>query len=267
MSLAWMFFRRDAAIEMSYRISFIVQLVANLLVLGVCYFMGRMISRQPIPELEQYGGSYLGFMLIGVALTDCVGVSLSAFAKQVRDGQMTGTLELTLLSPIRLPLILIFSSLWTYAFCAVRFLTLLVVGIVLYGVSVKGANIGAAILVFFLTVVSFAGIGILWASVVLLIKRGEAVMHMAEWGAIILSGVFFPIAMLPGWVQPLSLLIPLTHSLEAMRLSLLKGASFSALSPQLLTLTLFALVLMSVGLFCFGQAVQYARRTGSLTEY
>src|SRR3954471_16580683 len=76
MKLAWAFFARDAVTAMSYRASFVVQLLGNLLVLGVFYYIGATIGDQHIPSLKEYGGSYLAFLLIGIALTDCVGVSL-----------------------------------------------------------------------------------------------------------------------------------------------------------------------------------------------
>lgn len=84
MRLAWAFFKRDALIATSYRTAFAVQLLGNIVILGVFYFVGRTLRGAEIPALARYGGSYLAFLLIGVALTDCVGVSLTTFAKQIR---------------------------------------------------------------------------------------------------------------------------------------------------------------------------------------
>jgi len=88
---------------------------------------------------------------------------LTTFASQIREGQLTGTLEATLMSPAPLPLILLYSSLWSYAFSAFRFLLYVVAGGVLYGVSWRGARPGAALAIFVVTVLCFAGAGILWA--------------------------------------------------------------------------------------------------------
>src|SRR5262245_1270689 len=114
--VAWEFFRRDATIALSYRFSFLVQLLGNFLVLGLFYFIGKTVGPQKIPALEPFGGSFLAFLLIGIALGDSVGVSLTTFAAQIREGQLTGTLEATLMSAVPLPLILLFSSLWNYFF-------------------------------------------------------------------------------------------------------------------------------------------------------
>ena len=267
MRLAWAFFKRDAMIEMSYRASFIVQLIGNLLVLGVFYFIGKMVGDQQIPALAAYNGNYLAFMLIGIALTDCVGVSLTAFAKQIREGQLTGTLEATLMSPVPLPLILIYSTLWSYTFSAVRFALYIILGAVIYRVSMGQANLSAAIVVFLLTVVCFAGVGMMWASIVMLVKRGDSIMTMMSFLVILLSGVFFPSSMLPAWLEKLSWIIPLTHSLQGMRLALLKGYSVADLGGTLSILIAFSVVLMTLGLVGFSLAVRLAKSTGSLTEY
>lgn len=267
MNLAWAFFKRDAITAVSYRTSFAVQLLGNLLVLGVFYFIGKTIGDARIPALEPYGGSYLAFLLIGIALTDCVGVSLTTFAKQIREGQLTGSLEATLMSPISLAVILIYSSLWAYFFSGIRFVLYVVLGALLYGVQMGQANISSALVVFLLTVLCFAGIGMLWASVVMLIKRGESIMTVVGYLVILVSGVLFPSGVLPVWLQRVAGIVPLTHALDGMRFALLQGYSVDQLLAVIVKLTAFAVVLLAGGMFTFSRAVELAKRTGSLTEY
>lgn len=267
MKLAWEFFRRDAIIATSYRASFVVQLLGNLLVLGVFYYIGQTIGDRDIPALKDYGGSYLAFLLIGIALTDCVGVSLTTFANQIREAQLTGALEATLMSPVGLPRILVYSSLWGYFFSGVRFVLYLVIGALLYGVNMGDADIVSALAIFVLTVLCFAGIGMFWASVVMLIKRGESIMTVAGYLVILLSGVLFPPDVLPVWLQKLATFVPLTHALSGMRLALLQGYDFRQLTIELLKLSAFAVVLIAIGMGAFNYAVKIAKQRGSLTEY
>jgi ABC-2 type transport system permease protein len=267
MKLAWAFIVRDAKIAMSYRISFVVSLLGNLLILAVFYFIGKTVGFEKIPALQSYGGSLLAFLLIGIALTDCVGVSLTGFATQIREGQMTGTLEITILSPAGLPAILICSSLWGYVFSGVRLLLYLVVGGFLYGVDLGKANLSAGLLVFVLTVLAFMGIGILWASVVLLVKRGESIMTVFSYLVVLTSGVLFPATVLPSWLQSLSVLSPLTHALDGMRRALLQGTGIPELMPTLLVLVAFSVVFLCLGISAFQYSIRLARRSGSLAEY
>jgi ABC-type cobalamin/Fe3+-siderophores transport system ATPase subunit len=81
------------------------------------------------------------------------------------------------------------------------------------------------------------------------------------------GGVFYPIAVLPTWLQPLSHLLPLTYSLSAMRRAILQGDSLSALAPDIVMLGMFAAVLLPLRLVAFQNAVRRAEIEGSLTQY
>jgi ABC-2 type transport system permease protein len=268
MRLAWAFFKRDALIAMSYKASLTVQLLGNVLLLGIFYFIGELVNAgTPPAALAPYGGSYLAFMLIGIALTDCVGVSLTTFAREIREGQLTGTLEATMMSPVRLPAILLCSSLWSYFFSAFRFVLYVVLGAVFYKVRLAQANMLSAAAIFLLTVLCFAGVGILWASVILLLKRGEAILSLAGLIVIVVSGVVFPRQLLPGWLQTLAEAVPLTHALDGMRRAVLRGESVHELASILATLSIFAVVLLAAGLTAFDRAVTRAKRMGSLVEF
>lgn len=267
MRLALAFLKRDASIELSYKTSFAVQLLGTFVLLLIFYYLGGLMNPEDVPALQRYGGSYLAFLLIGIALTDCVSVSLTTFAKQIREGQLSGALEVTLMSPVSLERILIYSALWPYTFSVFRFMLYLFMGAGLYRVGLAQADLPAAILIFGLTVLSFAGIGMIWASVVLIIKRGESIMTVMGYVVIILSGTLFPKEMLPGWVQQLAGAIPLTHGLDGMRLALLQGESIAQQSQTVIIMMCFAVVLIAGGLFCFATSVRIAKQTGTLSQY
>lgn len=267
MRLAWAFFCRDARIAMSYRISFTVQMISNFMIIGIFYFLGKAIGSAPLPALKNYGGNLLAYLMIGIALTDCVGTSLFGFASQVREAQMSGTLEATLLSPVRLPVILAYSSLWNYFLSALRFAFYLVAGAIVYGVSLRQGNFLAAVVIFLLTVLCFMGVGILWAGVIMVVKRGESFVTLGGMIVVVCSGVLFPVSLLPGWMQALAAAIPLTPALDGMRHALLQGWSLGQLAPVLARLAVFAAVMLTAGFAGFSWSVKLARRTGSLSHY
>ena len=232
MKLAWAFFSRDALIALSYRAAFVMQFAGNAILVGLLYYVGKALGPRPLPALSRYGGSFLAYVLIGIALTDCVLVSLMSFARQIREAQTTGTLEATLMSPASLTSILIYSSLWDYFMSAIRFLLYLGLGAVVFSVKLGQANLPAAAVVFLLTVVCFMGIGIMWAGVVLMVKRGEGMISVIGYLIMFATGVFFPISLLPHWVQVFASFVPLTYALDGMRFALLQGASLGELTPQ-----------------------------------
>ena len=267
MRLAWAFLKRDFTIELSYKISFAVQILGTLVLLLIFSYLGMLMNSEEIPALEKYGGSYMAFLLIGVSLTDCVTVSQRAFAKQIREGQLTGSLEVTLMSPVSLSRILIYSAIWPNLFSAIRFLIYLTAGTVLYQVGLENANIPAALVMFILAVTSFAGLGMIWAGIVLIIKRGESLITIVTFGMVIISGTLFPAELLPKWLQYVGMVIPLFYALDGMRLALLQGHSIADLGQSIGIMILFSTVLITVGLLCFTRAVEVAKHNGTLSQY
>ena len=86
-------------------------------------------------------------------------------------------------------------------------------------------------------------------------------------GAFLLSGVVYPVTVLPGWLQIGSWFLPHTYALDGLRLALLQGASWSQITPQLVALVLFGTGILSVGSLLFKYAVYRARLDGSLGQY
>lgn len=267
MSLAWEFLKRDALIAVSYRTAFVTQLAGNVVILAMFYFIGKLFEGAEIGALAPYGGNYAAFLLIGIALTDSLGVSVSTFAAQIREGQMTGALEATLMSPVRLWRILIYSSLWSYCLSGFRFLLYLALGLLFFRVDLEQADLATGLLVFVLTVLSFAGLGMVWASIVMLVKRGESIMNLIGGAFLLLSGVMFPVSVLPDWLQALSSLIPLTYGLEGMRLALLQGHGVGETLHAILVLAGFSVVLVALGIAAFNASVWMVKERGSLTQF
>lgn len=135
------------------------------------------------------------------------------------------------------------------------------------GMDLSGGNLPAALLVLILTVLVFSSLGILSASFVMVLKRGDPVTWMFNGLSTLLGGVYYPITVLPDWLQAISRLLPVTYALEAMRLALLQGASFAELWPNILALLIFGVTLLPASLLIFRYAVRRAKEDGSLTHY
>jgi ABC-2 type transport system permease protein len=192
---------------------------------------------------------------------------LSSFSSSLRTSQTTGTLEAMLSSPTRLSTIILSSAQWNYLITTLRVVVYLLVGSVFLGVQLGEANYAAALVVLVLTVISFSSLGIIAASFIMVLKRGDPVTWIFGTVSNLLGGIYYPVAVLPGWMQKLADLIPVTYALRAMRLALLQGAGFEVLWPDLLALGIFSVVLLPLSLIAFGIAVRIARIDGSLAHY
>ena len=261
------FVKRDSRLELSYRFSFLLQFCGIFFSVCLFYYVARLLGEAASPYLAPYGGDYFSFVLIGIAFGGYFGVGLSSFATGIRRAQMTGTLEAMLMTPTRLSTIVLCSSLWSYLITTFRVLVYLALGALFLGVNLGQGNYLAALLILALSVVAFSGLGIIAASFVMVLKRGDPIAWLFNVLSSLLGGVYYPIAVLPGWLQCLSRLLPITYSLRAMRLALLQGYSLSALAPDILALALFGLILLPLSLLAFRYAVYRARVDGSLTQF
>jgi len=267
MTVAGAFLRRDLSQALSYRFAFVLQLGSILFSVAIFYFLSRLFGSGVAPQLEAYGGDYFSFVLIGLAFTGFLGLSLSNFADSIREGQVMGTLEIMLLSPTRLSVILFSSSLWAYILTAIRVVVYLLVGVLVFGAGLGQANIPAALLVMILSIASFSGIGILSAAMVLIVKRGDPVAWLLGGASSLLAGVYYPISVLPAWLEPLSRILPLTYALDAMRLAMLKGYSIYELRFDILVLLGFTVILTPLAFMAFRKALKRAKMEGSLIQF
>jgi ABC-2 type transport system permease protein len=137
----------------------------------------------------------------------------------------------------------------------------------LLGVDFSVANIPAAILALALTLVSYSGLGVLAAALVILIKRGNPLGWLIRGGSIVLGGVFYPTDVLPQALQVVAQALPVTHSLDVLRRTVLLGEGLDQVAGGLLALVLLSAIYIPLGLLAFAGAVRIARTDGSLGHY
>ncbi|MCI0396887.1 MAG: ABC transporter permease, partial [Chloroflexi bacterium] len=263
----WAFFARDFYTEVSYRVAFLINFLSIFFSVFTFFFVSKLIGDRADPFLAEYGGNYFSFVLVGIAFSAYFGLGLSGFARALRDAQTTGTLEALLMTPTPVSVVVVGSALWNYAFTSLRVLAYLFMGALFLGFRLGRANYLAALASLLLSVTLFASIGIIAASVIMVIKRGEPITGLFAGLANLLAGVYYPVEILPDWLQAVAKVIPVTYALRAMRLSLLVGASWTEIGRELLILAAFTIVLFPISLVAFRAAVERARYEGTLAHY
>jgi ABC-2 type transport system permease protein len=262
-----LFLRRDLRTQMRYRLSFLLQILAIFLTSTSFYFVAQLLGMGASGQLDSYGGSYFPFVLIGIAFVGYQSAALYSYSKGIQTAQVTGTLEAMLVTPTRLSTILLSSSLWRFAFTSLRVVVYLLVGVVVFGVDLGRANVMAALVVLVLSILTLSGIGILSACFTIVFKRGDPVNFLINSVSTLLGGVYYPVHVLPAWLQLLARFFPLTYSLEALRRALLVGDSLADLGREVGILTAFAVTLLSISLLAFRFAVRKAKQDGSLMQF
>ena len=267
MHRALAFLRRDWRLQLSYRFSFLLQFFGIFFNLLVFYFLSKLVGDSAAPYLEPYGGNYFAFVLIGLAFSGYFGVGLNSFSANLREAQTTGTLEAMLMTPTRLSTVIMSSSIYDYGFVTFQVFVYLALGGLLFGVQLDKGNTPAALIVLVLTIIAMTSLGIIAASFIMVLKRGDPVTLLISSLAVLLGGVYYPIQLMPQWLQHLSRLLPITYSLDAMRRTLLADASFQDVMPDIIALAIFGIVLVPVSLLVFRYAVHRAKVDGSLAHF
>ena len=112
---------------------------------------------------------------------------------------------------------------------------------------------------------SLISIGI-FASILPLLypERGAQMTSVVEASFLLISGVYYPITVLPEWMQTIAVISPVTYVLEGTRAALLEGAPLSELMQYIIPLLILGVVSLPIGLRAFKIAENYAKRSGKL---
>lgn len=266
-AVLWAFFLRDLRNELSYRLSFVLQIIGIFPAVLMFFFLSRLVGNTISGPLGPYGGQYFPFVLIGIALQNYLTISLSRFSGSLRESQLSGTLEVIMAAPVSLTVFLTGSTLYSFVFNVLRVLVYLGAGALLFHVHINWMRLPAALGILVLTIAAFSSLGIFSAAFIMLFKRGDPI----NWGFSVVSwllgGVYYPVSVLPEWLQRGADVIPMTHALEALRIILLMNGSMASIAPSLLALGLWAAVGLPLSLYAFRYALKRAKIQGTLGHY
>ena len=267
LGIIFAFLKRDWLQESSYRFSFFLQFVGIFFSVMMFYFISELFGHAAAPYLTPYGADYFTFVLIGIAFSGYFSIGISSFSQKIRTAQTTGTLEAMLSTPTHYSVIIFASSLWDYIITTLRVFVYFAVGVLLMSVSFTNANYFSALVILFLSIITYSSLGIIAASFIMVLKRGDPVTWLISSISSLLGGVYYPVAILPEGLRWMASLIPVTYSLHGMRLALLQGANIADLSTEVLVLLLFSSILLPLSLISFQYSVKRAKIDGSLTQY
>jgi ABC-2 type transport system permease protein len=262
------FLVRDLLLDLSYPLSFFWRGTGIFFNLITFYFLGSLVSGSAAGYLSAYGGgNYFPFVLLGLALAGFQGVALTSISSAIQYGMYTGTLEAMLVTPTSLSTIIFSSVLYQFVSSLLNILIYLIFATVLFGFSLAQANLLSAAVMLALSLLAHLPLGIFSASFLLVFKRGDPVTSLVGSLSALLGGVYFPLAVLPGWLQSVSFFLPFTHALEGLRQAVLNGRTLLELTTQVAVLSIFAVTLLPLSLAVFAYAIHQAKRLGTLSQF
>lgn len=266
-AVAAAFFLRDLREDLSYRVTFLLNLGAALLTLSTLFFFSRFIGVGRLPSLAPYGGDYLSFGLLGMVLLSLQHTAVSAYPTRVRAAQLAGTLEAMLATPTPSWMVLLCSPVYRFARALLGAFVQCALAWAIFDVRFSGASITTLLAGVPLTLLAFSSLGFFAATFTMLLRKSDPLGLFLGGLSTLAGGVLYPQSALPKTLRLLGQLLPITHALELLRRASFGGASLTELVRPLLTLSVFAFLLAPLGLLAFIAAVRRARRDGSLSHY
>ena len=176
-----------------------------------------------------------------------------------------GTIEYTLMAPIQRITHMLGQTSFAVVYSMFHTIVILAATLLFFNITLTNANLMTPFVVLLAGSFSFIGFSIVGSVLPLLFpERGSQMTHVIIALLLLVSGVYYPVSVLPPWMQTLSLISPATYVLEGVRAGLLEGATVQQVWAQIWPLLIIGAVTLPLGLKIFNWAERYAKRTGKL---
>jgi ABC-2 type transport system permease protein len=204
-------------------------------------------------------------LLIGAVMWAYLGMIFEILTETVAWERWEGTIEYTFMAPLSRPVHLAGMGLFAIVYGLLQSTLLFTVVAFFFDLSMPEANFAAALVVLAVASISFVGIGMM-TSVLPLIspEKGTQLGFIAQGLLLVVSGVYYPVSVLPEWMEWLATISPATYALEGTRDAILEGAGVADLWDELWPLLVIGVVSIPLGLQVFRLGELHAKRHGKL---
>lgn len=254
--------RRDLHVYLSYRTRIVSQLLTSVFSLTLFYYVSRLV------HVDGFGSpsSYFGFVVVGIAL---VSVMYSCFSvpELVRQELVAGTFDRLLLSPFGavrgVMAMTIFPLLYSFAMAAFT----LGLACVIFGLNLHWSTVPLSVPMMGLVLLAFLPFGLLFAALTIVVKQGSVGTSWVIALISIVGGLYFPVSLLPHWLQETTKLQPFTPATNMLRHLLVNTPLSGSAAGSLLRLVAFAGVLLPGSLYMLARAIRFGQQRGTIIEY
>ncbi len=204
-------------------------------------------------------------LLVGAVVWAYLGIIFEILTETVAWERWEGTIEYTFMAPLSRPIHLFGMGLFAIVYGVIRAIMLFAVVALFFHLELANANFVAALVVLIVASISFIGIGMMTAVLPLISpEKGTQLGFVAQGILLVVSGVYYPVSVLPEWMQWLAKISPATYALDGIRDAIINGAGVSAMWPNIWPLLIIGVVSVPLGLEVFRRGERYAKRHGKL---
>jgi ABC-2 type transport system permease protein len=204
-------------------------------------------------------------LLVGAVIWAYLGIIFEILTETVAWERWEGTIEYTFMAPLSRPVHLLGMGVFAIGYGVVRAVLLFGVVAAFFSLHLPDANYVAALVLLIIASISFIGIGMMTAVLPLISpEKGTQLGFVAQGVLLVVSGVYYPVSVLPGWMQAIATISPATYALRGCRAAILDGAGLTDLWTEIWALLVIGAVSVPLGLFIFRTGERYAKKHGKL---
>ena len=236
-------------------LAFLLWTIANTLTI---VFISRGVDITPAARNE-----LATKLLVGGVIWAFLGIIFEIVTETVAWERWEGTIEYTFMAPVSRPVHLIGMGVYAVLYGLVRASLIFVAVVAFIGIHLPHANYPAAVALLAIASVSFIGVGMMTAVLPLISpEKGTQLGFVAQGLMLVVSGVYYPVSVLPSWMQWIAKISPATYALRGNRDQILAGAGlrWSDVWPLLV----IGALSIPVGLLVFRAGERYAKQHGKL---
>src|SRR5947199_2119305 len=204
-------------------------------------------------------------LLIGAVMWSYLGIVFELLIETVAWERWEGTIEYTFMAPLTRAVHLLGTGIFAVGYGIVRATIVFVAIAAFFGLHMPNANFATALVLIAVASVSFVGIGMMTAVLPLISpEKGTQFGYVAQGLMLVVSGVYYPVAVLPVFMQWIAVVSPANYALRGMRHAILEGASLGDVWGDIWPLLVIGVVAVPLGLEIFRRGETYAKRHGKL---
>ena len=204
-------------------------------------------------------------LLIGAVIWSYLGIIFEILIETVAWERWEGTIEYTFMAPLSRPVHLIGMGVFAILYGVVRATIVFAVIAAMFGLHMPGANFVSALILLAIASVSFIGIGMMTAVLPLVSpEKGVQFGYIGQGLLLVVSGVYYPVEVLPEAMEWVATISPATYALRGIRAAILEGAGPADVWGDIWPLIVIGLVSVPLGFAAFRRGERYAKQHGKL---
>ena len=210
--------------------------------------------RDPVPVTEEQvrekGSRYIDFVVPGLLGMNIMGGGIWGLGFAIVEARRKNLLKRLVSTPMRRAHYLASFLFSRFVFLILEVAVLVGSAALFFDVPVRGSLLQLFV-VCLLAALAFGGLGLLIASRARTIEGVSGLMNLTMMPMWVLSGVFFSSANFPQVAQPFIKALPLTATNDALRATMLQGAGWTAVAPQVGVIVAWLVITFTLALRIF----------------